>query len=345
MGGREVLDRGQHLDWRRGGRLQVRRPAERHAGEAAERVVGEPAGAAADREQSAELGVHQRQQDYDECRDRPADQGRRAGDGGRDECTEQPPRPDHRAHRRIEEAQEADLSVESFAVEHNLLRRCGDGQCGDGNHQFVPRSRWGVTRGAPDGIGLSAALMSRSRQQTQAQQPSGAASASARQGPTRRPPGPRATRAAAGHSGGRRRAPWPAPLYSTSERRSSGRWRVVRGPPRAASRWTWRPARRSRYALDVDADRCCVPADEGVGVAAGPRHRAGSHCHSECPCSLPERRLVEVFGGRVDQRDDRGARRVYVEQGDHWLREGDHGRSVPARAGWELLATQDDRVT
>ena len=53
----------EHLDRRHAGRLDVGEPAERRAGEAAERVVREAAGPAADREIATQLGVHQRQHD------------------------------------------------------------------------------------------------------------------------------------------------------------------------------------------------------------------------------------------------------------------------------------------
>src|SRR5665811_1909387 len=94
--GREILDSRQDLDRRHAGRLQVGRPAEGRAGKAPERVVRKSARATAHREETAELGVHEREQDDDDRAEDPAEDRRRPGEDDGAEGAEQPARADDR---------------------------------------------------------------------------------------------------------------------------------------------------------------------------------------------------------------------------------------------------------
>jgi hypothetical protein len=128
-----VLDDGQHLDRRDGDRLQPREPPERGARGAAEGDVREPRRAAGDRVHGPQLGMHEREQEDRDAADHPRDERGGAGAGQGALRAEQPPRPDDRAARDPEQADEADLASQATSANrwYEGLRRVDGGHVGD----------------------------------------------------------------------------------------------------------------------------------------------------------------------------------------------------------------------
>ena len=153
-----VLDHRQHLDRGDRGRLDVGEPPERGAGQASEGVVREPAGASGDREQPAQLGVHQGQHQDDERGDAPRDDHRGPGNRCGGQRAEQPPRADQRALRGPQQAEKADPSIHALGVQVSLrapLVRRGH-MCHVSPSPVADYMRASATRGTASGSSLMA---------------------------------------------------------------------------------------------------------------------------------------------------------------------------------------------